>query len=84
MGGVSNEPAAGAAAPESPLARVEANVGVTVGNVAAEVQFAGLAPGFAGVYQVNFRVPVNARPGVQDVVLTAGGAASPAAKVPVQ
>ena len=84
LGGVSNEPPAGAAAPSSPLATVSGNVGVLVGGVAADVQFAGLAPGFAGVYQVNFRVPANARSGLQDLVLTAGGAASPATRVPVQ
>ncbi len=36
---------------------------VMVGNSRAEVSFAGLAPGFAGLYQVNFRVPADAVPG---------------------
>jgi len=83
LGRVSNEPAAGVAAPSSPLA-VASDVRVTIAGAAAEVQFAGLAPGFAGVYQLNFRVPANAPSGMQDLVVTAGGAASPAVKVPIQ
>jgi len=53
----------GAAAPSSPLSKsVETgDVGIYLydGNsfVPASVLFAGLAPGFAGLYQVNFTVP---------------------------
>lgn len=36
---------------------------VTVGGVAAKVVFSGLAPGFAGLYQVDFQIPGNASPG---------------------
>ncbi len=38
---------------------------VTVGNSRAEVSFAGLAPGFAGLYQVNFRIPADVTPGAE-------------------
>ena len=49
-----------------------------------EVHFAGLAPGFTGVYQVNFRVAASVPAGVQDLVLTAGSAVSPAVKIAVR
>ncbi|MBZ5586117.1 MAG: hypothetical protein LAQ30_28800, partial [Acidobacteriia bacterium] len=49
-----------------------------------EVEFAGLAPGLVGVYQVNSRVPADAPAGVQDLVISAGAEAGPAAKVSVQ
>jgi uncharacterized protein (TIGR03437 family) len=47
----------GAPAPVEPLARVATAVGVTIQEQEAEVQFAGLAPGFVGLYQVNAVVP---------------------------
>lgn len=41
----------------------------TVGGVLAEVQFSGLAPGFAGLYQINLRIPGSAPIG-DDVAVT--------------
>jgi uncharacterized protein (TIGR03437 family) len=38
---------------------------VSVGGVPAEVYFAGLAPGFVGLYQINFRVPEGAPVGAE-------------------
>lgn len=53
-------------------------VSVTIGGQEAQVIFAGLAPGFAGLYQVNAIVP----PGINasneaPVSLTVAGQASP-------
>jgi uncharacterized protein (TIGR03437 family) len=42
----------------SVLYRTVATPTVTVGGLPATVQFSGLSPGFAGLYQVNFQVPV--------------------------
>lgn len=62
MGGVSNQPADGAAAPSSPLSDTNSTPDVyltdTSGNTAqATVAYSGLAPGFAGLYQINFTIP---------------------------
>ena len=84
LGTVTNQPANGSAALSSPLSATLTAVSMTLAGLPCEVQFAGLAPGFVGVYQVNFRVPANAPPGSQDVVLTAGPASSPAVKVAVR
>ena len=62
-----------------------ADVRVTLGGLPCEVQFAGMAPGFPGVYQVNFRVPSGARlAGSQDIVVAANGVASPAVRANVR
>lgn len=60
LGAVSNQPLTGSA-PDS--ARLSSSTGaprLTVGGAVANVTFAGLAPGFVGLYQVNAEVPVNA------------------------
>ena len=44
------------AAPSDPLARTLNEVSVKIGGVDATVFYAGLAPGFAGLYQINATV----------------------------
>jgi len=52
----------GEAAPTTPLARVVMPVSVTIGGQPASVQFAGLTPGYAGLYQVNVQIPAGVSP----------------------
>jgi len=77
--GATNPPVAtGQAAPAvPPLALVTTPVKVTIGGVDAAVEFAGLAPGFVGLYQVNARVPAGVPAGsAVALVLTQNGVAS--------
>ena len=68
--GVDGKPAA------APLPQPVAAVTVTLGGVAAEVRYAGGAPGLiAGVMQVNVVVP-DGLAGSVPLVLTVGGVAS--------
>jgi uncharacterized protein (TIGR03437 family) len=54
-------------------------VTATVGGRAAQVLYAGSAPGFvAGAFQVNVQLPADVASGNQAVVLTVGGASSQA------
>jgi uncharacterized protein (TIGR03437 family) len=86
LGPVANQPADGTAAPSSPpFATTAAAVQITIGGIACDVQFAGLPPGLAGVYQVNFRVGATVPTGTQDMVVTvSGGPPSPAVQTIVQ
>ncbi len=53
-------------------------VAVSVGGAGADLFYAGVTPGFAGLYQVNFQVPGELAAGDAPVSVTVGGAAAPA------
>ena len=57
LGAVTPDVAVQDAAPSDPLSYAVGPVAVAVGGVPATVQFAGLTPGYAGLYQVNFIMP---------------------------
>jgi len=82
LGAVNPPAATGDAAPGSPLSRATGNVTATIGSVSASVQFAGLAPGFAGLYQVNILVPQMAA-GQYPLQISVGGTVSNSAMVSI-
>ena len=53
----------GTPAPSSPLARVINELTATVGGLSVPAQFAGLAPGYVGLYRVDVVIPPAAGPG---------------------
>ena len=68
---------AGQAAPAFPLATTTLPVTAMLGGTPAPVLFSGLAPGFAGVYQVNLSVPSLAPTGDEiPLTLSVGGVTS--------
>jgi uncharacterized protein (TIGR03437 family) len=70
--------------PNPPLTTV-AVPQVTIGNIAAQVTFSGLAPGFAGLYQVNAQVPAGVPAGnLVPVTVTVNGVTSNTATITVQ
>jgi uncharacterized protein (TIGR03437 family) len=76
---------AGAPAPVSPLAVTANPVTVTIGGQAAAIAFAGLAPGFTGLYQINAVVPGGVAPGgAVPVVITVAGQSSVPATIGVR
>jgi uncharacterized protein (TIGR03437 family) len=58
---------------EAPFAKPVLPVSVTIGGLPSELLFAGPAPGFAGLLQVNARVPSEVGPGAAVPVTLAIG-----------
>jgi len=57
---------------------------VSIGGVAALVEYAGISPGGAGLYQINVRVPESVADGDLPVSLAYGQATSPVAYLTVR
>jgi len=68
-----------------PLSVTNNTVSITIGGISATVSFAGLAPGYPDLYQVNAVVPSGVAPGgAVPVVLNVAGQTSPAVTMTVQ
>jgi uncharacterized protein (TIGR03437 family) len=63
-------------APASPLSMVTTPVSAAIGGRAAQVTYAGAAPGLIGTYQVNVMVPVALPTGAARLVLSQDGNSS--------
>jgi uncharacterized protein (TIGR03437 family) len=75
----------GAAAPVSPLSQTTLPVSVTIGGQNAQVLFSGLAPGFAGLYQVNAVVPAGIAPAANvPLTLSVAGITSAAVTITIR
>jgi uncharacterized protein (TIGR03437 family) len=82
LGAVVPAVATGAAAGANPLSNSKLRVTATIGGQSATVQYAGIAPGYAGLDQVNVVVP-NLTPGDYPVQISVGAATSNSATVSV-
>jgi len=86
LGPVTNQPASGGPAPPGPsFAETTTTPVVRIGGVVvpdSDIQFSGLTPGNAGLYQINAVVP-NTGAGPQSITVTIGGVASPSSMIPV-
>ena len=85
LGAVTPSVPAGSVSPSSTLASTTNPVTATIEGIPATVFFSGLAPGFAGLYQVNVFVPAGLTPSATaPLVLTIAGQSSPAAAIAVR
>jgi len=85
LGAVTNQPVTGSPALGDPLSWTTTIPTVTIGGAPATVSFYGLAPGYAGLYQVNAQVPaMSAKGNAVPVTVSIGGAGSNAVTIAVR
>jgi uncharacterized protein (TIGR03437 family) len=66
--------------PATGIARVTGTVQVTIAGTTLkpeDISYVGTSPGYAGLYQVNFKLPAGLPAGDQPIVITVSGNASP-------
>jgi len=66
----------GMPASANPLSKVTVQPTVTVDSLPSNVAFAGLTPGFVGLYQIDFQVPTGVTTGEVVVTVSQGGIAA--------
>jgi uncharacterized protein (TIGR03437 family) len=84
MGATDIPLANGAASPSSPLAQPTIAPVLTLNGSSIPIYFAGLTPGFVGLYQMNFQVPADTASGKVQLVVSQSGVASNLTVLPVQ
>ncbi|MDP8981073.1 MAG: hypothetical protein M3O35_10825 [Acidobacteriota bacterium] len=88
LGDVTNRPSLGSPSPSNPLAFTVQTPVITLANVPivpSDIPFSGLAPGFVGLYQINFKIPDTAPSGnAVPISLTIGGVASNTATIAIE
>jgi uncharacterized protein (TIGR03437 family) len=82
-GPVDTPVADGAATPIGPLVSATSQSSATIGSSPAQVAFAGLAPGFVGLVQVNIVVPADLQTGDYPLAITIGNETSNPAPISV-
>jgi uncharacterized protein (TIGR03437 family) len=83
-GPVSPAQSDGISAPAGPLANMNAPYSATIGSANAQVSFAGLAPDYIGLVQMNIVVPTTLTPGTYPLTITVAGDISNSATIAVK
>ncbi len=84
LGPVANQPASGDPAPLSPLATTTTVPVVTIGGRNAPFISSALAPGVAGLYEIEVTVPADLTAGTYPVSVAIGGKTSKSSGLSVQ
>ena len=83
LGATDNPVPSGQPALANPLSNVLAKPTVTVDSLPSNVIFAGLTPGFVGLYQIDFQVPTGVHSGDVEVDVVQNGIAANPTKLAV-
>jgi uncharacterized protein (TIGR03437 family) len=83
LGATNPAVATGSASPSNPAATSIVAPTVTIGGQSAVVSFAGLAPTFVGLNQINVQVPMSLLAGTQQVIVQMNGVSGNATTLPV-
>jgi uncharacterized protein (TIGR03437 family) len=81
LGATSPAVTSGNGAPTSPTSNTVVMPTVTIGGVSSFVSFAGLAPGYVGLYQINAQVPAGVSAGTPQVIVQMNGVQSNATTI---
>ncbi|HME10402.1 MAG TPA: hypothetical protein VKG25_25340, partial [Bryobacteraceae bacterium] len=84
LGAVTPPVADGIAGPSAPLSTVADPISLKIGGVNATITYAGLAPGFASLYQLDAIVPVVTPGNSVPLVITVDGQDSPPVTISVK
>jgi uncharacterized protein (TIGR03437 family) len=84
LGVTDNKVATGAGAPFAPLAHPVIQPEVSLNGAAVSIQFAGLAPGAVGLYQINLQIPADTPDGDWQLVVAQAGIHSNTTILPVR
>jgi uncharacterized protein (TIGR03437 family) len=84
MGATDNPAPSGTASPGNPLARPTAVPTLTLGGVNVPIAFAGLTPGYVGLYQINLQVPLVTLDGNLVLTVSQDGVVSNSTILPVR
>lgn len=84
LGRLNGEIAAGQAAPSSPPLTANGPVEVRLGGRTILPSFAGLTPGFAGLYQVNLQIPGDLASGTHELRVVVKGVATESVNLAVR
>jgi uncharacterized protein (TIGR03437 family) len=69
--------------PQSRLPSPRLPVTMSIGGIPAQIVSTSIPSGFVGKTQISFKIPLDAAPGVQSVIVTVGGVDSPPANLTV-
>lgn len=84
LGPVETPQVTGEPAPADSPVRITNGISVRLGEREVSPEFAGLAAGQAGIYEIRLRLPEDLVTGTQDLTVQVGGVSSPAVRLPIE